>query len=547
MFIKNYFYKPKQLIDIFLRYLILFPIFLFIVIFDVSAQDLKPITDRYNTIQQNSITTLEASGNSLWMGPGLNRIHESEFDIYVPQNADSVFVGRGRVFSLSVSQDTVLAGLGYNSSIGDESIQTAQGYYRSVNNGNDWQFLDFPLDPRPADSCDEESVGEPCDIDFTYGDETYLRTRITVPQQSPPFEVDFRGDTILSVNWASGLLRSMDGGENWERLILPPSTETELIPTENYQWRSQTGNGEVVNRYDPRFDNNLLGFGLLIDDENRVWVGTASGINISTNALSAPLKEIEWKRVAQSNIENGLPGNWIVTIRQQPNTDRIWMSTWSTGPDDQNGLVFTDNSGETFKYFLMGERVNDIGFFDESIFVATGSGLFISDDDGDSWTRSQQIRSSNTFIKPDATFYSIASTDEQIWVGTSDGLASSRDGGDSWSIIRVDVPLSGGNIYQPGAPEVNTYAYPNPFSPNQHGIVRIKYEVTKPGTSQLKVYDFAMNPVYSSPKVTIPHEGSYEITWNGQDQNGRYAASGPYIYVIDAAGKQINGKILLID
>ncbi|MEX0661097.1 MAG: FlgD immunoglobulin-like domain containing protein [Balneolaceae bacterium] len=514
---------------------------------NISAQDLTPITDRFETIQQNSITSLEASENALWIGPGLNRILDSELDIYVPQNADSVFFGRGRVFSLSVSQDTVLAGLGYNSSFGDESIQTAQGFYKSVDNGNNWQFLEFPLDPRPADGCDGESVGAPCDIEFTYGDETYIRTRITVPQQSPPFEVDFRGDVILSVNWASGLLRSIDGGESWERLILPPSSETELTPSETYEWNSLTESGEVVNRYDPRYDNNLLGFGLLIDDEDRVWVGTASGINISTNALTAPLHEIEWTRIPKSSQEDGLPGNWIVNIREQPETDRVWMSTWSTGPDDENGLVYTDNGGETFSHFLMSERVNDIGFFDGSIFVAADRGLFISRDDGNSWERIEQIRSANTFIKQDAIYYSIASTNDQIWVGTSDGLASSQDNGENWSIIRVDVPLSGGNIYQPDAPDVNTYAYPNPFSPNQHGTVRIKYEATKAGSSQLSVYDFAMNPVYTSPKVSISLEGSYEFTWDGQDQTGRYAASGPYIYVIDTAGKQIDGKILLID
>lgn len=514
------------------------------------AQHFGPIPDRFETLRQNSVTSLEVSGSSLWIGPGLNRISEGSSDIFIPQQADSVFEGRGRVFSLEARGDTVLAGLGFNTEDDETSIQTAMGFYQSTSGGGNWRFIPFPLDPQPpTDECAPGAVGPPCDIEFMYGDESYIRTRITVPQQSPPFETDFHGNTILAAAWASGIIRSTDGGETWERLILPPSSVSELSPDNSYSWTSQSSSEGTVARYDPRFDNNLLGFGVLIDEQNRVWAGTAAGLNISENALTAPVSQIEWTRITPNGLPEGLLGNWIVNLRQQPGTSRIWMSTWNatSSPDDRFGLVYTDDGGETFRQFLEGERINDIGFQNGVIYAAADRGLFISEDDGATWLRIDQIRSPNQFIKKDASYFALASTSSRIWVGTSDGLASSPDGGRSWSIIRTDVPLRGGNVYQENARNRSTYAYPNPFSPGVNDIVRIKYEMQSSGRSTLRIFDFGMNRVYEETADGSNQAGSYEFTWNGTDHSGRVLATGSYIYVIDTPDGRVDGKILLID
>ncbi len=517
----------------------------------LNAQRSGETSGRFYSIQQNSTSTLETYGDTLWTGPGLNRWIENGMDWYVPENADSVFTGRGRVFSLSAGRDTVLAGIGYTSTQGGQDVQTAIGYYRSLNGGQSWSFHPFPLDPDPLPGeCDpEESAYQPgCDIPFTYGEFEYRRIAFTVPQQSPPFEVDFSGDTILSVNWASGLIRSRDGGDSWERLILPPSTETSLTPDREYEWASQTRDGEPLNRYDPRFDNNLLGFGLLIDSSRRVWVGTAAGINISGNALSAPADSISWARTTFTGEPDGLMGNWIIKIREEPVTGRIWMTNWASYPENRDGfgLVSTDDGGQTFSHHLEGVRVNDIGFHSGIVFAASDDGLYISGDNGNSWELMEQITSPNTFIRQGARYLSAAATGQRIWIGTNDGLASSGDGGINWEINRVDFPLRGGNVYQPDAPDVNAYAYPNPFSPSRHDVSRIKFEVRQQNRVRIRVFDFGMNLIRDLENRTMA-PGTYETYWDGRDRHGRLVDNGPVFYLIEEGGRKTSGKILVLD
>lgn len=518
---------------------------------EAYAQVYGPLPESFNTLRQNSSSTIELSDSRAWIGPGLNWIDLDDGEIGVPVTADSVFSGRGRVFSFSVQQDRILAGLGYTSDRTDTPVNAAMGYYRSLDNGNSWNFIPFPLDdPPPPGSCEESPVGTPCDIEFQYGEERYLRTRITVPEQSPPFEVDFAGSTILSVNWASGLLRSRDNGESWGRLILPPSGVTQMNPGDSLAWFSRTPDGETVNRYDPRFDNNLLGFGLLIDSDGRVWVGTAGGINISENALTAPIEEIRWRRTAfDPENPDGLLANWIISIREQPGTNRIWMTNWRTDPQNRDsfGIVSTSDLGSSFQHYLEGVRVNDIGFTRDAIFAASDEGLYISRNGGESWDVIREIDGTRSFIGAGARFFTVSGRKRAVWVGTSDGIAFSQDEGESWEVIRTEVPLSGGSVYQPDAPDVEAYAYPNPFSPTLHDRVRIKFKLNEPGEATLRIFDFGMNLVRTIPMNPVGSAGTYETVWDGRTESGRIVANGTYFYSIRSEGGQAEGKILLLD
>ncbi|MAL16361.1 MAG: hypothetical protein CL670_10715 [Balneola sp.] len=525
-------------------------------------------TETFNTIRFNGVSTILAYGDTVWISPELNRNIGNASEWFRPEGADSVTDNVGRVYSLELGQDTVLAGLGYTNSDAEGSPQTAFGYYFSVDGGDSWRFEPDVTDPDPPSKCfsSDPDYEQPsslddydpdCDIQFTYGGVTYNRIRFTVPELSPPYEVDFKDEVVFSANFSGGLLRSTDFGQTWERVILPPDNVSELTPEEDYLWSSNlslsTGSSVQINRYDPRSDFlfNLRVFGVYIDTQNRVWVGTGNGVNVSDNALTAPTDSIRWSHIVFDGSVDGLIGNWVIEIKEEPSTNRIWMTNRviEAGVEKQ-GIVYTDDGGETFTQMLVGERINDIGFKDGYVFATGENGLFISSNGGDTWIKSPEIRSPNTFIKPSAVYYSATSTNDRIWISTEDGIASHQcctagQTFDNWEITRVNFPLKGGNIHDEGR-DVNTYAYPNPFSPTVHELVRIKFEVKNQSTVKVRIFDFGMNLVREVENNSFP-PGTYEAVWDGLDGKGRKVANAPYIYVIENGSRQVNGKILVVD
>ncbi|NGP86970.1 FlgD immunoglobulin-like domain containing protein [Fodinibius halophilus] len=494
------------------------------------TQIVGPVSSPVKSIESNSVSNMEAFGDTLWIGPGLNRNIANNAQWYYPQNADSVVAGRGSVYSLALAQDTIWAGLGYTAATADGDVQAGLGYHYSTDGGDQWQFIDNPNDEKD-------------DSTFVYGGTTYSKLPVTAQQQSPPFEIALRKETIFSANWALGLVRSQNFGKTWNRIILPPQQTDTLKPTSEY-----TFNGNGANRYDPRFDQNLLGFAVLIDKAGTVWCGTAGGINISNNALTAPADSIRWHHLQVDESDDGLLGNWIITIKQHPTTGDIWMTNWPGGLSDKEtyGIVRTSDTGQTFDHYLEGERINDIGFFNGTIYAAGDNGLFRSSDNGANWQKVPQIQSPNTFIKKSAVYYSLATTTKRLWVGTSDGIASTPNDGTSWQITRVNFPLSGKNRYRQEAPSVDAYAYPNPFSPRRHQLVRIKYKVKKAGKVTIRLFDFGMNLIKKLDSGTYS-PGTYEAVWDGTSTTDKQVANGAVFYQIDTPGNTIRGKILLID
>lgn len=514
-----------------------------------TSQSVYPVDSPFNSIRQNGVSNIIAIGDTVWISPALNYNINNGADWFTPVGIDSITKSVGRIFSLDAFADDFVVGLGYNTDLDGETIPAGYGFYVSDDKGLTWEFFDFPTDENPPENCDDNSipyVGN-CDIKFTYGGKQYPRIRNTVPQQSPPYDVQIKSNTIFAAAWASGLLRSQNNGLDWDKIILPPSNVSDFNTDNTYQWNSDY-RGTTINRYDARGDLNLLGFGLHISSNNEVWFGSANGVNISTNALAAPPDSITWSHINFTNSSDGLLSNWVIEIEENPTDGKIWMTNWiiDSSNGERFGIVATSNNGASFEQYLIGEKINSIGFKNGAIYAAGVNGLFISKNNGNSWTKFPQIKSANSFLKEDADFLSVTSTSDRVWIGTNDGLISTTDFGETWEITRVNFPLSGGNAFLPDAKTVSTYAYPNPFSPNVHDLVRIKFEVKESGNVTIRVFDFGMNEVREIENASFS-AGTYEAIWDGIDNQGRKVANAPYIYIIEMADRTVNGKIMVVE
>src|SRR5690554_1176560 len=153
-----------------------------------TAQSVYPTSSKFAGFRQNTVSVMAAAGDTVWIGPSLDYNIDNGAEWYQPTNIDSISIAGGRTFSLSAKKNKLVAGLGININSSGESVVSGFGYYLSEDSGESWDYSPFPKDENPDENCDSKIIpyNGSCDLEFTYGGETYFRVRNTVAQQSPP-------------------------------------------------------------------------------------------------------------------------------------------------------------------------------------------------------------------------------------------------------------------------------------------------------------------------------------------------------------------------
>ena len=480
-------------------------------------------------ILSNAVTNLAVRGDTIWVGPYLNRSTDAGATWELPAS-DSLFGTANRVFSVDVSDNTVIVGLGYNDTSAGSNTQSAAGFLVSRNGGDSYAYR-FP------------QLDDPTDDSLTYGNNTLYALPVIVPQQSPPFDVSYdeKTGTLWVAGWASGIRRSDDDGRTWQRVVLPPEPLREIAPDEAYDFSLEPRRGETGYL-------NHMGFSVLADRNGVIWAGTPAGINRSLDGGT------RWERFTTGATPNSLTGNWVVSIEEQvlSNGDHhIWMATWNAGEVGEQGVfgvTRTRDGGETFEQMILEERVFDFAFGgDEVIYAAAESGLLISRDGGQSWLSERTFgqTSAQGSIPVSTEVYAVAVGNNVLWVGTADGLMRSDDQGATWTVFRTQVPLDPG-APSASVPRVSTYAYPNPYSPATDGAIRIRVDVASAGPVSVDIFDFSMNRVARFTQ-NAPHSGPFELRWDGRMTSGLRLANGTYFYQASFDDRTARGKILVIE
>lgn len=488
------------------------------------------------TIARNSTANLHAQGDSVWVGSFLNLTFDGGQSWFIA-DADSLFGSRNTVFSIDVEGNTIWAGLGFSSREGSNTVPAAAGFLVSEDGGQTFEYRFPQLD------------GGENDMEI-YGVSTLSALPVIVPQQSPPFDIDYDpvNDEVWMAGWASGVRHSTDGGRTWNRVILPPDSLDSIHPDTLYDFRIEPRRG-LLGFF------NYLGFSVLVDETGTVWAGTVAGVNRSTPADVTPSGERAWTRVGFDGSDRTPTGNWVISIEEQPMAGRnpIWMATWDgsdgTGPRQRFGITVTRDGGETYEQVLLDQRIFDFAFRGNTVYAAGESGLFITEDGGDTWRTVRDFfdpTQPDRVAPPDVEVNSVAVTESgELWVGTTDGLFKSSDGGTTWRAFRVEVPVNPDNPSE-AIPDVATFAYPNPFSPFNDRITRIRYEIADQRDVRVRIFDFGMNLVRELDANSAP-AGVREIVWDGTDKNGLRVANGPYFYLVEAGSDAFRGKILVIE
>ncbi len=411
------------------------------------------------------------------------------------------------------------------------------GLYRlnKMNVGSPWQYLGFKEPPVTKQKDSPPPSTGILDVAISSENENTLLV----------------GRGIL-VPGVAGIYKSTDGGTEW--------------------YASDNGFDTKTSWWNP-FANDRYAQVLFVPREQKdtVFVGSAwrGDVFRSTNFGST------WQIVGPSA---GIAlFQEITSFAQDPTAPRTF---WAGGYVDETStwLLRSDDGGMTWSKVL----THPLTFFNNTVtgiaitasphttYVAcndalSGSFLLASPDDGLTWSKILDASAPSDLLRIEVDPYS----DSHLIVGGGTSLFESHDAGTTWAqlprgetndtinCLAWDLESGGvlmgtsssGVFLLPNASvrkfHVEPYAlgqnYPNPFNPR----TSISYKLFEESHVRLSI----VNLLGEEIKMLVNDNqsvGDHRIQWDGTDNHGRRAPSGPYLYRLSVNGRAETKKMLYI-
>ena len=363
--------------------------------------------------------------------------------------------------------------------------------------------------------------------------------------------------SVMQSEVGDGISVTRDGGESWttfrpERGAGLANTVWGLAVTPNAVWAAAWNafgvfDSGLIRSRDAgltweaiKANNNPQGeFTFSVQaDGPRIWVGTAGGISRSTD------DGITW---TVATTAEGLTGNWVFAMDTQviQGDSTIWAGSWPSGANEQFGVVRSADGGQTWTPVDTFTNIQaiDFAFVDSTAWIATRDGLWTSSDAGEQW---RQLTQTDGIASDDLA--SVHALGDTVWTGSAqDGLSTTFNRGQSWALSRTSLPTVplGQNAVASALP---TYAFPNPFSPINHGAVRIRYSLDGPDNVTVEIFDVANQKVRRLLNDQGQSTGEQIVPWDGRNGRNLRVANGVYLYRVSTrAGLQAFGKIIILD
>ncbi|MCX7698046.1 MAG: S8 family serine peptidase, partial [Candidatus Goldbacteria bacterium] len=129
---------------------------------------------------------------------------------------------------------------------------------------------------------------------------------------------------------------------------------------------------------------------------------------------------------------------------------------------------------------------------------------------------------------------------------TADDIgASGYDKYTGWG--RINFVRAFKQNFNPIAKIINTYSWPNPFSPEMDLFTNITFIADEPSDVTVIIYDAAGDTVWKKDiDISDINIGQNFIRWDGKNQNGKMVGSGTYFYVLKTKRSVDRNKIVVL-
>jgi hypothetical protein len=279
----------------------------------------------------------------------------------------------------------------------------------------------------------------------------------------------------------------------------------------NWLWAKQAGGTD-----------NDGGISIAVDDNGNSYVtGGFYGSSCSFSTITLINSSIEYSDIFVAKIDYN--GNWL------------WAKqAGGTGYDAGYGIA-VDTNGNSY---VTGEFDGSATFGTTTFTSSGGSDIFVAKlDSNGNWLWAKQAggtdddygkgiavdNNGNSYVT--GYFWSSAT------FGTTT-LTSSSDYGSDIFVTKL------GEVNSISLPDIISFSgihsiYPNPFNP----LTTIDYEISMPADVKIEVYN-NRGQLVRNFILGYKEQGSYKLTWEGEDNNGCLCSTGIY-YIRMQAGKEI--------
>jgi photosystem II stability/assembly factor-like uncharacterized protein len=493
-----------------------------------------------DTPLSNSIGDIAALGDTVWVGSskGLSKSIDRGKKWLNYYGTDPF--GDEDISAIAYKNGIICAATAHSIEKNGQSYPVGSGIKLSLNNGETWYSC-----PQPVDTDSDTTI--------KYGINTLKALPVTVKEQNITYDLDIIGNYIWITSWAGGTRKApidslVKNPEKykWQRVVLPPDYLNSIKPTDTLHFQLSVSKGKLSTEE----NLNHMGFSVTSKNDSTIFVGTAAGINKSTDG------GISWTKFNHLNQNHSISGNFVVAMSYNTVNNSIWAATWkANGETESYAVSSSTDGGVNWKNTLLDEKVHGFGFKDFDAIANSDNGSFRTSDLGDTWVKPTSIIDEETQLPLNTNvFYTAASQGNDIWFGTDNGLVKFEVQGGlwqgKWKIYTASPKLVSSN---------NSYAYPNPFSPDAEQV-KIKYSTGgKRQNVTIRIFDFGMNliktVIQNAPRGEPIHqiEGSGTAEngvmdyWDGKDERGNIVPNGVYFYRIDFdSGDPVYGKILVV-
>ena len=482
-----------------------------------GARGLDDVTPEPRLGSNVIIDILPFSQDTLWLGTGngVTRI------VYNPERpggfgfetmGEAQGLGKGGVSGLYVSDTIMWSAFAFDTAVGISGAGGGLAYSRD--HGRNWTWL-----PQPRDQVYQlNDDGK----DLVLG---YWPTATNVDNIT--YELALSDSSVWIVSKGGGLRKHYYAADYTD---YNDTTGWRVVSPDTFDFHP----GERLNH---------RAFSIVYA-EDALWVGTADGINKSTD------EGYTWQSFRSVN--SGISGNFVTAMAYQQATNAVWAATWrAEGQTEFYAVSKTTDGGATWTVHLTEAqileaigvaatpRVHSFAFDGTIVYACDDLGLWKSTDGGNTWGLFPPMADAQSGHRFDeVAIYAAQKEHGRLWAGGIDGLALSYNDGVAWTIFQAATPLDDSER------SVDTYAYPTPWSPSRFGPVKLRYR-SSGGNIKVTIYDFAMSEV-AELATTVRGPGEEYETWDGR-KDGAIVANGTYFYKIEKPDGEVWGKLIVLD